>query len=129
VSDERPEKGLFSSLERMLTTGVALVQTRLALVAVELEEQAQTALGLLLWSIAALFLGSLAILLLAILVIIAFWDSHRLLAAGLVTGFFAVAAVVAMLVARHLLRTRPRFFGASISELQRDLTALGGDPR
>jgi uncharacterized membrane protein YqjE len=128
VSDERPEKGLFPSLQRMFTTLVALAETRLELVAVELEEQLQRALDLLLWSIAALFLGSLAILLLAVMVIIAFWDSHRLLAAGLVTGFFAVAAVVAMLVARQLLRTRPRIFAASISELQRDSSALGGDP-
>lgn len=129
MSDERPEKGLFSSLRQMLGTLVTLVETRLELVSVELEEQLHRGQSLLLWSIAALFLGSLAILMLAFTVIVAFWDSHRLLAAGLVTGFFALAAVVATLVARHLLRTRPRFLEGTIGELRRDSAALGGDPR
>ncbi len=113
----------------MLATLAGLLETRLELVSVELEEQLSRTQSLLLWSIAALFLGSLAILLLAFTVIIAFWDSHRLLVAGLVTGFFAVAAVVATLVARHLLRTRPRFLEATINELKRDSTALGGEAR
>jgi uncharacterized membrane protein YqjE len=129
VGDERPEKGLFSSLRQMLATLVALLETRLELVSVEVEEQLQRGQSLLLWSIAALFLGSLAILMLAVTVIIAFWDSHRLLVAGLVTAFFAVAAVVATLVARQLLRTRPRFLESTIAELRRDSAALGGDRR
>ena len=129
MGDERPEKGLFSSLRQMLATLVALLETRLELVSVEVEEQLQRGQSLLLWSIAALFLGSLAILMLAVTVIIAFWDSHRLLVAGLVTAFFAVAAVVATLVARQLLRTRPRFLESTIAELRRDSAALGGDRR
>lgn len=55
---------------------------------------------------------------------IAFWDGHRLLAAGLVALFFAGLAVAASLVVRHPLRTRPRFLSATIGELERDARAL-----
>ena len=87
-----PDAGLFASLRRMLATLLALVHTRLELVGVEIEEQIEHAAGVLLWSIAAIFFASLTVLLLALTVVIAFWEGHRLLAAGLVTASFAATA-------------------------------------
>ncbi len=77
----------------MLATLLELVSTRIELVSVEIEEQIEYAAGILLWSVAAIFFGSLAVLLLALTIVIAFWDDHRLLAAGLVTGAFALIAI------------------------------------
>jgi len=113
---EHPEAGLIGSLQRMLATLVALVQTRL-----------EHAAGVLLWSIAAIFFASLTVLLLALTVLIAFWDEHRLLAAGLVTGSFAGLALAAVLVVRHRLRHRPKFLAATVGELRRDADALGAE--
>jgi uncharacterized membrane protein YqjE len=124
---EYPEAGLFASLRRMLETLLALAHTRLELVSVEIEEQIGYAASVLLWSIAAIFFASLTVLLLALFIVIAFWDGHRLLAAGLVTAVVALIAVVAVLVVRARLRRRPRLLSATVSELKRDAAALEGE--
>lgn len=129
MRDGLPEAGLFDSLRRMLATLIALVQTRLELATVELEEQLAHAASVLLWSITAVFFGSLTVLLLALTIVIAFWDQHRLLAAGLVTAAFAATAAVAVLVVRHRVRTRPRFLASTVDELARDAATLEGEAR
>jgi uncharacterized membrane protein YqjE len=122
-----PETGLFASLKRMLATLIALVQTRLELVGVEIEEQIAHAASVLLWSITAIFFASLSVLLLALTIVIAFWDQHRLLAASLVTATFVLTAAIAALVARHRLHTRPRLLATLAREFERDAAALEGD--
>ena len=124
MNDPRPEAGLFVSLRRTFATLIALGHTRLELVSVEIEEQIEFAAGVLLWSIAAIFFGSLSILVLALTVVIAFWDSHRLLVAGLVTLALAAFAAGAVLVVRARLLNRPRLLSASLGELKRDVEAL-----
>ena len=122
-----PDTGLFASLRRMLATLIALIQTRLELVGVEIEEQLAHAASVLLWSIAAIFFASLSVLLLALTIVIAFWDQHRLLAASLVTATFVLAALIAGLVAQHRLHTRPRLLATLAREFERDAAVLGGD--
>lgn len=112
----------------MLATLVTLAHTRLELVTVELEQEVQRLTGVLLWAIVGIFCGGLAVLMLALTIVIAFWDGHRLLAAGLVTLLFVAVAVGAGLVVRHRLRTRPRLLSATIAELKQDARALGGRP-
>ena len=119
-----PEEGLFATLRRALGTLLELAHTRLELVTVEIEEQIEHAAGVLLWSIAAIFFGSLAVLLLAFTIVIVFWDTHRLLAAGLVTGAFAAISLGAVMVVRARLARRPRLMSATIAELKRDAASL-----
>lgn len=110
----------------MLATLVTLAHTRLELVTVEIEQEVQRLTGIVLWAIAGIFCGGLAVLMLAITIVIALWDDHRLLAAGLVTLLFVGVAIVAALVVRHRLRTRPPLLAATIGELKRDARALEG---
>ena len=119
-----PEAGLFASLRRTFATLLNLGQTRLELVSVEIEEQIEFAAGVLLWSIAAIFFGSLAVLVLALTVVIAFWDTHRLLVAGLVTAAFVAIAATSVLVVRARIANRPRLLAATLGELKRDARAL-----
>lgn len=111
----------------MLATLVTLAHTRLELVAVEIEEQLASAARVLLWAIAAIFCASLAVLLLALTIVIAFWEQHRLLAAWLVTGAFALAALIAGLSVRRQLRDRPRLLATTSEELARDAAVLDPD--
>ncbi|HVC02182.1 MAG TPA: phage holin family protein [Steroidobacteraceae bacterium] len=128
MADAPPETtGLIASLRRVVATLIELARTRLELVSVEIEEQIEYAAHLVLWGAAAMYFGSLALLLLAITVVIAFWDTHRLLAACLVTGAFAIAALVAVLEVRRRLRERPRLLSATTEELRRDAAALHGN--
>lgn len=124
MADAAPQAGLLASVRRMLATLLELGSTRLELVSVEIQEQIEYAASLLLWGIAAIFFASLTVLLLALTIVIACWEQHRLLAAGLVTAAFALIAVVAALVVRRRLQTRPRFLSATSGELRRDAEAL-----
>ena len=126
MSATPPESGLFASLRRTFARLITLGHTRLELVSVEIEEQIEFAAGVLLWSIAAIFFGSLAVLVLALTIVIAFWDTHRLLVAGLVTGGFAAIAVIAVLLVRARIANRPRLLAATLGELKRDASSLEG---
>lgn len=118
--------GLFASLRRLITTLVELVHSRLDLVGIELQLEVQRATSLLLWAFAGIVCGIVALVLLAVTVLIAFWDSHRLLAAGCITAVFALASLGMALYVRRRVRTRPRLFGATLDELQHDVAALKG---
>jgi len=127
VTGETGSTGLFASLRRLLGTGVALVETRLELVAVEFEEQVAHASGLLLWAVVAAVLGFLTLLLLAATIILAAGEAHRLLAATIVTGVLGAGTVFAVAILRRRLRRRPRFLSATRQELREDARALGDE--
>ena len=119
-------QGLFASVRRLLTTLVEIVHARLDLVGVELQLEVQRATGVLLWAFAAIVSAIIAAVLLAVTLLIAFWDTHRLLAAGCITGAFALASAAMALWVRHRVHTRPRLFGSTLDELKRDVAALQG---
>ena len=121
--------GFFDSLRRALATLIELAYTRLELVGVEIEATVRHSLNLLLWSMIAIFSATLSILMLVLTVLIAFWDTHRMLAAGAITAFFAIAALVAVFVVRHQVRARPRLLATTIAELRRDAAAFDGSGR
>jgi uncharacterized membrane protein YqjE len=123
---ERPPRSasLMDSAKRMLATLIALVHTRLELFTTEIEEEIQRAASILMWALVALFFGSLTVLMIAFTVIIIFWDNHRILAAGLVTGTFLLMTIVFALLARSRLKAKVRFMAASIEELKRDRESL-----
>ena len=122
--DTQGNPGFFDSLRRALATLIEIAHVRLELVGLEFEATVQHWLNLLLWSALALFSASLAILMLLLTVLIAFWDTHRLLAAGLITGLLAGTALGAIFVVRRRIRTHPRLLAATVAELRRDAAAL-----
>lgn len=101
----------------------ALTRTRLA--ATELEEQALRLIEIMIWLTAALFFLGIAVVFLALLVVLLFWDSNRLLAAGLLAGLFIAIGTGAALVARMRLRERPKLLAATLAELEHDRETLG----
>ena len=108
----------------MLASLIALVHTRLELFTTEIEEEIQRAANIVVWALIALFFGSLTVLMIAITVIIVFWDNNRILVTSLVTATFLVMTIVTALIARSRLKGKPRFMGASIDELKRDRESL-----
>jgi len=128
-SDTRAGLGLFASLRRLLSTALELGHTRLELASVELEAELAHLQSTLLWSIAAIFSAAIALLLLALTVLVVFWDTHRVLAAGAVTAFFLLFACGAALLVRHRARTRPHLLAGTIEELKRDVASLDGARR
>ena len=122
--DAQDPPGFFDSLRRALATLIEIAYVRLELVGLEFEATVQHWLNLLLWSALALFSASLAILMLLLTVLIAFWDTHRLLAAGLITGLLAGTALGAVVAMRRRIRKHPRLLATTIAELRRDAATL-----
>ena len=106
-------------------TLLSFVLTRTRLAATEVEEQALRLIEILIWlAVAAFFLG-ISVLFVAVMVVLLFWDSNRLLAAGLLAALLIGAGAGAALVARARLRERPKFLAATLAELERDRNTLG----
>lgn len=117
-------RGLFDSLKGLAATLVALAHTRLDLLSSDLEEEREQLVSVLVMLLVALFSLGIGVLLLAILIAVMFWDSHRLLALAGLTGFFLGGGAAAFGVARHKLRTKPKLFAASLAELAKDRQQL-----
>ena len=122
-----PRSGLFDSVRRLLARVLALAQTRLELLTTELAIEVQRAVSVLLWAFMALFFGGLTVLMLTLTLVIAFWEEHRILAAGLAALLFALLTAGALFVVRGKMRVRPRLLASTLDELRRDRLVLDPD--
>lgn len=123
-----PVSGLLGSLTNVLSTLVAIAQTRLEIISTELQEEVGHAAELLLWAFVALFAAGIGLFLGALVLIFAFWDSHRVLVSVLVMAFFLLLALTAVLVLRAKLQGRKRLFESTIAEFARDREQLKSRP-
>jgi len=112
--------GLFESLKTLSGSVVGIVHTRLELLSTDIAEEREHLTILLLLGVVALFCLGVGVVLLAILIAVAFWESHRLAALGGLTGFFLIAGSGLAWLALHKARTKPRLFEASLAELSKD---------
>ena len=116
--------GLLSSIRKLLTTLVAVVETRLHLFANEFHAEGRRIGQLLLLGVASVFFIALGFVLLTLLVIVMFWDTNRLLAIGGFAVFYIVVGSVLAAVARGHATARTRLFEASLGELKKDRDRL-----
>jgi uncharacterized membrane protein YqjE len=116
--------GLFDSLKVLAATLLAIAHTRLELLSTELEEERVRLSSMLVWTLVALFCAGLGVVLATLFVVLALWDTHRLLALGIPAILFLLGAALAWLVVRGKARAKPRLFAASLTELSRDRKEL-----
>jgi uncharacterized membrane protein YqjE len=126
VDDSAPHHA--PSGRALLAAGIEALRTRVDLAAVELEIHL-----LLLARTVAWMLGAVACVLLAlafgiIALIVALWDSHRML--GLLSGslLFVLLAAVLGYVGLRSLRNRPGPLDGSLAQLAEDERRVGGSP-
>jgi uncharacterized membrane protein YqjE len=123
-ADPGPIRGLFRSLAKLLATAIGIAQTRLELLSTELQEEVHRAAEILVWTIVALLAALIGLFMLGLAIIFVFWDTHRILASVAVTGGLMLIAVTAALVLRAKIRSRPRLFDATLTELAKDRASL-----
>lgn len=82
---------------QVAATLAAIVQTRLALAAVEMEEESLRFLSYLALSMLALLCLFVGLVLLVFLVIVLFWDTHRIAAIAITAAVFIAAALATLL--------------------------------
>ena len=116
--------GLLTSLKQLVATLVAVVQTRLELLANEVQAEKSRLAQLLLLGISAVFFLACAVLLLTVLVIVAVWDTHRLLAIGGFAALYLGMGIGFVLAARARAVAGTQLFAASLGELEKDRDRL-----
>ena len=117
--------GLFESLKTLSVSLVSIVHTRLELLSNDVAEEREQLTSFLVLVMVALGCLGLGVVLLAMLVVVAFWETHRFLALAGLTGLFLTTGVGLGWYAMHRVRTKPRLFEASLAELSKDRQNLG----
>jgi uncharacterized membrane protein YqjE len=112
--------GLLHSIKHLGHTLLGAAHTRLEIFATEIEEERLRLEQLLLIALGAGFCLGMAMVLCVTFVLIYFWDSHRLLAVGLLAmAFLAIAAVLGWIL-RERVKSRPKPFMVTRGELAKD---------
>jgi len=116
--------GLLHSIKHLAGNLLGAAQTRLEILATEIEEERARLEQLLLVALAAAFCLAMGIVLCVALVVLYFWDTHRLLAVGMLAAGFLAAGVVSGLILRYKAKTRPKPFAITRGELAKDRAML-----
>lgn len=115
-----PPGGLFGSLRSAGATLLAIFHTRFELLSMELEEGWIRLAAILAWFLVAVFCAGLGIVFAALFFALLLWDTNPLLALAIPAFLFLLVAGLACRVAIRKVRSKPRFFAASLAELEKD---------
>ena len=118
------QENLFSSLKNLVSTGVSIAQTRLELISTDVQIARAKFISLLVMIIFTLFFLFFGLVMLALLIVIYSWEADRIFALSLLTGGFLSVGVILALVVLRSLKTMPKLFEATITELSKDRQEL-----
>jgi uncharacterized membrane protein YqjE len=116
--------GLAGSLRNLGASVLALIRTRVELVATELAEEKERRKEMLVLAVTAALFLALGLLLVAFLVVVLFWDSYRLIAICGVTLLYLGIGAWALLTLRRKVRENPPPFAATLAEFDQDMELL-----
>ncbi len=116
--------GLLHSIKHLAQTLLAAAQTRLEILATEIEEERVRLEQLLLIALAAAFCLGMAVVLSVAFVAIYFWDTHRLITVGMLAVTFLAMAAALGWILRIKAKTRPKPFAITRGELAKDRAML-----
>lgn len=119
IDDDLPPK-LIPSLRQLISTGVELAHTRLALAGIELEEEIQRLLSAAVLGLIAFVLVLLALIVGSFTIVLAVPEDYRVATMVAITVVYLVIAAILGLRLRSIFRLRPPIFGATLAELQKD---------
>ena len=108
------------SLRALLADIIEWVQVRGALLGVETRLESGRVLATAVFAACAAVLACFFIVFAAMLLTVLFWDGHRLLVLGILTGVFFVGTLATAWLARRSWRSGQPWFAVTRAELQRD---------
>jgi uncharacterized membrane protein YqjE len=115
--------GVFRGL---LVSVIEAVRTRLDLAAVEAEIFLFRTIRMLLWALAALACGLLALAFAVVAVVAALWDTHRMLGVLGGAGLFVVLAAVFGYIAGRSFKSKPLILEGTLAQLETDQHRISG---
>lgn len=116
--------GLLASVQRLLATLIEIVQTRVAIVATEFEEERERIRELVMFGFLALFFLSLGLTLVTLFFAMLLWEEHLVFVLGGCALLYLGLGVIAGIVLRRRLKARPRLFASTLAELAKDRDQL-----
>lgn len=116
--------GLLGSVKGLAATLIAAAHVRLQLFANDLASEGLRVRRIAVLLVLALVFFSLSIVLLTLLMVVVFWDEHRLLAIGGLAAFYLVVSGLLLFAARNCGAAMPRPFAATLGELKKDREEL-----
>jgi len=122
--EQRPAGGISGALSQLAASLVALLHTRFELLTIEFEEERERAKDLVVLTVIATVFFSFALIVLSVLVVFLFWDTHPVGALVGVTLVYLAIGAAALIVLQRSRDTRP--FAATLAELEKDVQALRG---
>ena len=115
---------ILDSVSRIGATFVEMIGTRMALAAVEMEEESQRVLGYFVQAFLALIMFGIAMMLVCFTIILLFWETYRLHAAIGMALLFSVGGVMIVMRLKAALANRPRLLAATVAELNKDFNQI-----
>lgn len=115
---------VLDSARHLLATALAIGRNRLELLTVEVQLEIRRTAELVVWLIVAVQSAMIGLIMAAFLLVILFWDTHRLLVACLVTAGFFALALASTLILIGKARRKPPFLAGTLAELGEDTARL-----
>jgi uncharacterized membrane protein YqjE len=116
------------ALRGLFAAGLDTLRTRLDLAAVEVELYLIRVVQMMLWAVAALACALLGLVFGLVSIVVALWDSHRMLGLLGGTGLFLALAVIFGLVGARTFRGRPNVLDGTLQQLDHDQRSARGVP-
>ncbi len=117
---ERISSGVFDFLKAFGANVVAIVHSRLALLSAEAAEEKQRVVQLLVWTVAGIFSGMMAVILLNVTIVYLFWEEARLAVLVGLTVFYTLALAVIAIGLRRQLKSGRLPFANTMEEFRKD---------
>jgi uncharacterized membrane protein YqjE len=117
-------EGLLDSIKTLTSTLVAIAYNRLHLLSADIEVARERLISVVITMMVSLFFLCFGVLLLSIFVVVIFWDTHRIIALGAVTGLFLGVGALLMIRTISAVKKMPATFEASLAELAKDHAQL-----
>ena len=112
--------GVLASLRRLTATAVDILRTRLELLAAEVQEEGLRLAQIAFWALLALFFLVLGAIMLTLLVVVLFWDTHRIMVVALLAAVYVGVGLAIGFWVRTKLRAGSKLFSASLAALAKD---------
>lgn len=120
MANDNRSVSVLESARRLGATVLDIAETRLSLFSTDLQDAAQTVIWSILWGVIGVFFLGLGLLLITLLIVAYYWDTHRLAALGISGAFFLATSllIVAMIIRGARQHRNP--FAATLGELAKD---------
>jgi len=120
AQNEPPPRGVFESLRGLCDTGLALLQNRVELFAVQIQEEKARLVRAVILAGAVVLLGNMAAVLGTATIVVLVDKSAQVPVLIVLSLFYLLAALTAFLALRKQLRSGSPPFSDTVSELKKD---------